>query len=112
MRNIVRLAAVIYAAAFLTSCATGPKYEEVESSIPGLTPSNGRIYFYRNVSMLIGAGLQPAVLLNGTKVGNATPGGFFFVDHSPGPIEVATSTEVERKVSSVPTSEHRQRVDC
>ena len=84
MRNIVRLAAVIYAAAFLTSCATGPKYEEVESSIPGLTPSNGRIYFYRNVSMLIGAGLQPAVLLNGTKVGNATPGGFFFVDHSPG----------------------------
>ncbi len=99
MRNIVRLAAVICTTAFLTGCATGPKYEAVNSSIPGLDPSNGRIYFYRNVSMLIGGGLQPAVLLNGTKVGSATPGGFFFVDHSPGPIEVATSTEVERKVT-------------
>jgi hypothetical protein len=86
-------------ALLLGACATGPKYAEVKGGIPGLSPSQGRIYFYRNVSMLIGGALQPSVLLNGTKVGDATPGGFFFVDRDPGPMEVSLSTEVERKAS-------------
>ena len=47
----------------------------------------------------MGAGIQPAVMLNGEKVGDSQPGGFFFVDAAPGNKEVVLSTEVERKLT-------------
>ena len=58
----------------------------------------GRIYFYRSASP-VGAALQPSIMLNGTKVGDSEPGGVFFKNVSPGNYEVATSTEVERKLT-------------
>lgn len=79
-------------------CASGPKYTEVKSAIPSLAADKGRVYFYRSGSM-IGSGIQPSVNLNGEKVGDSVPGGFFFVDRSPGAYEVLLSTEVERKAS-------------
>jgi hypothetical protein len=75
------------------------KYSEVKGGIPGLKPTEGRIFFYRNTSMLVGGALQPSVRLNGATVGGAIPGGFFFLDRSPGPMEVSLSTEVERKLT-------------
>jgi hypothetical protein len=83
----------------LAACATGPKMAEISNRIPPLPGDKGRIWFYREVAALFGAGLQPAVRLNGAKVGDATPNGFFFVDMPPGDYEVATSTEVERRVT-------------
>jgi len=81
----------------LTGCATGPKHSEVASSIPALKADQGRVYFYRTAIM--GAAVQPDVRLNGTVVGSAVPGGFFFVDQAPGACEVSTSTEVEKKLT-------------
>ena len=86
MRNLVRLASVLCAVALVAACATGPKSAEMKGGIPGLDPAKGRIFFYRNSSMLIGGGLQPTILLNGTKVGDSIPGGFYFVDRSPSPM--------------------------
>jgi hypothetical protein len=84
--------------ALLAACASGPKMAEVSSSIPGLKPDQARIYVYRSGSML-GAAIQPKVMLNGKAVGESKPGGFFFVDVAPGPIEVTTTSEVEKKLS-------------
>ncbi|CAG1013917.1 hypothetical protein BURC_00555 [Burkholderiaceae bacterium] len=84
--------------ALLTACASGPKHAEVASSIPGLKPDEGRVYVYRSNSML-GAAIQPKVIINGKAVGESKPGGFFFVDLAPGPVEVSTSTEVEKKLT-------------
>jgi hypothetical protein len=97
VKNVVRLLAVA-AVVVLAGCATGPKLAEVKSQIPTLKPDEGRIYFYRD-STPIGAGIQPDIMLNGAKVGDSVPGGFFFVDQSPGAKEVSTSTEVERKLT-------------
>ena len=58
----------------------------------------GRIYFYRSSSP-VGVVIQPAIMLNGTKVGRSVPGGVFFKNVSPGNYEVATSTEVKRKLT-------------
>jgi hypothetical protein len=81
----------------LSGCATGAKYTEVASTLPALAPSQGRIYFYRPSAF--GAGVQPAINLNGQKVGTAKPHGFYFVDRAPGNYEVTAATETEKKLT-------------
>jgi len=93
----------------LAACATGPKYAEVRGAIPPLAADQGRIYFYRSANMF-GSGIQPVVMLNGEKVGDSVPGGFFFIDRKPGNYEVLLSTEVERKLTFTLVSGQEQYV--
>jgi len=87
------------AAVILTSgCATGVPYSSMESSIPVLKGGEGRIFFFREASVL-GVALSPEIRLNETVVGNSKSGGFFFVDRPAGSYTAATATEVERTVS-------------
>lgn len=81
----------------VSGCATGPKYTEVVSTIPSLTQSQGRIYFYRPSAL--GAAVQPDISLNEQKVGTAKPHGFYFVDRAPDNYEVAAATETEKKLT-------------
>lgn len=96
--KISRILAALAIALGVAACASGPKHTEVASSIPPLKADEGRIYFYRSNSML-GAAVQPSINLNGTVVGDSKPGGFFFVDQKAGSMAVATSTEVEKKLT-------------
>jgi hypothetical protein len=48
---------------------------------------------------VLGAAVQPKVKLNGEVVGSAVPGGFFYVDRSPGDYTVTTATELEKKLT-------------
>lgn len=97
--SIPNVCAALSAAILLSACAaSGPKLAEVRSSMPQLKPDQGRIYFYRS-SSLLGAAMQPSIMLNGRTVGESKPGGFFFVDDAAGSKEVSTSTEVERKLT-------------
>jgi hypothetical protein len=98
LHSLTRRVAVVALAALLAACASGPKLAEIKSSIPAVKPGEGRIYVYRDGSMM-GAGIQPNVLINGKVVGESKPGGFFFVDLPPGPVVVSTSTEVEKKLT-------------
>jgi hypothetical protein len=82
----------------LTGCASGVKYNEMQSSIPAMKADGGRIFFYRSGSML-GAGIQPGIMLNGVRVGESQPGGFFYVDAPEGNHEVMCTTEVEKKLT-------------
>lgn len=78
----------------LTGCAaSGTKYKDMSTSISTIQPGQGRIYFMRSGSMM-GAALQPNILLDNKAVGISKPGGFFYVDVAPGSHDVATSTEV------------------
>jgi len=72
----LKTVAILTGALLLTACASGPKFADVKSSIPPLAEDKARIYFYRPGSMG-GAAVQPSILLNGEKVGNSKPGGFF-----------------------------------
>jgi len=98
MSKTIRSMLAAVSLALLSACASGPKYSEVASTFPQLAASHGRIWFYRSGTMF-GAGIQPDVMLNGAKVGDSVPGGFFYVDRAPGNYEVLLATEVERKVS-------------
>lgn len=96
--TLARIATVASFAILLSACASGPKLAEMQSSIPALKSDQGRIYFFRSSNM-IGAGIQPNVMLNGEVVGVSKPGGFFFVDHAPGAKQVTTTSEVEKKLT-------------
>jgi len=97
MKKLFYILLIVSTSALMTGCASGPKYSQMKSSIPALTPDNGRIYFYRTA--IIGAAIQPAVKLNSLEIGTAKPSGFFYADRSPGNYVVETSTEVKRQLS-------------
>ena len=92
------LFAVFLAPFLLSACASGPTFTEISGKIPPIPDKESRIWFYRSSSP-VGAALQPTIYLNGKPVGQSIPGGFFFVDTSPGPCVVSTSTEVERHLT-------------
>ncbi len=96
--RVLRSVFALLMVALLTACASGPKMAEISSSIKPVKADEGRVYFYRSGSMM-GAAIQPNILLNGKVVGESKPGGFFFVTTAPGPMEVSTSTEVEKKLT-------------
>ena len=83
----------------LAGCATtGKEYSEMQSSVSPLKQGEGRVYFYRESSM-VGAAVQPEIRLNGDDVGTSTPGGFFFVDRPAGSYQAHAATEVDRMIS-------------
>ncbi|MGZ2749801.1 DUF2846 domain-containing protein [Burkholderia stagnalis] len=82
----------------MAGCASGPSYQQVAGSIPTLAPQSGRVYFFRSSSMF-GAALQPEIKLNGEKIGESKPGGFFYVDRPAGQYTASTSTETEKTLS-------------
>lgn len=98
MNIFSKVLSIFIFALVIASCATGPTHKEIVSNIPSISGDNGRIYFYRK-SVFFGDGLRPPIFLNGEKVGEPIPDGFFFLDRAPGDYEVTTSTEVERKLS-------------
>ena len=97
MKRAAIFVLLLLAGVSLFGCASGPKFTELQPKMVAESPEVGRIFFYR--TSVLGAALQPDVLLNDQKVGNAVSQSFFFVDRPPGGYIVATSTEVERKLS-------------
>lgn len=96
--NICRMGIALALAWLLAGCAaTGPKFAEVEASIPTLRAGEGRVYFYRDVSG-VGAAVKPDIRLNGQVVGSVAPGGFFFVDRPAGTYTASSSTETDTSV--------------
>lgn len=92
---MLALLAVI-ASLLMGGCASGgPKHAEIRQTLAQPDPGMGRIYFYRDSSP-VGAAIQPDIRLNAQVVGSSKPGGFFFVDRSPGKYLVSLTTEVER----------------
>jgi hypothetical protein len=94
----VRLMTLFSAALLVAGCASGPKYSELAAKMPPIKSGEGRIYFYRESSMM-GAAVQPDIRLNGTIVGTSKPGGYFYVDRPAGSYTAAASTETEKTAS-------------
>jgi hypothetical protein len=98
MKTLSRILTIVFVAFLFSGCATsGPKFSELRTSMPELAADTGRIYIYRTTVM--GAAVQPKVVVNGEEVGKAVPKGFFYLDGPTGNYEIKTSTEVKRKLS-------------
>lgn len=90
-------AAVVFALWLQGCAATGPKGAEMASALGAVPSGFGRIVFYRS-SSIVGAAVQPEIRLDGQVVGQSKPGGFFYVDASPGKHTASASTEVASNV--------------
>ena len=88
------LAAAVMA---IAGCVSGPRFGDVQQTIPPLSAEQGRIFFYRAAGTA-GAAVQPEIRLNDNVVGRSQPGSFFFVDCYPGPMHVSMSTEVDKAI--------------
>ena len=98
-RTFLKIAAAAACAAVLAGCAaTGAKYAEIASTIPAVKADQSRVYFFRASSM-VGAAVQPDVRLDGKVVGESKPGGFFYVDTTPGAHVASVATETEKTLS-------------
>ena len=98
MNRRLTLAVSLAGALILGGCASGPKFADVEKTIPSLKAGEARVYFYRENSMM-GAAIQPDLRLNGEVVGESKPGGFFYVDRPAGKYVASASTETEKTAS-------------
>jgi hypothetical protein len=86
---------------FLAACASsGPIFKDAQAKVAPVAADSGRVFFYRPSSMF-GAAVQPSIKLNGEKVGESVPGGYFFVDKPAGSYKISTETEVERDLTLV-----------
>ncbi len=97
MKRLAFTALLLGAVVLVAGCASGPRYRDSGASLPPLPADMGRIYVYRTTAF--GAAVQPKVMLNGEEIGTSVPHGIFYVDRAPGDYEVATSTEVKRKLT-------------
>jgi hypothetical protein len=98
MNRRFAIAALIGATLFVTGCASGPKFDEVEQSIPTLAADEGRVYFFRSNSFA-GAAAQSTIYLNDVAVGASKPGGFFYVDRPAGSYAASTQTEAKKSLT-------------
>lgn len=97
-RTFLKAGFAAFALALLAGCATGVKHSDMQAGMPSLKAGDGRIYFFRSSSMM-GAAVQPEIRLNGQKVGESKPGGFFYIDRPAGNHAASSSTETEKTVS-------------
>lgn len=88
--KIGRMLVMLTAALLLAGCA-GPRYGEIATRIPAIAAGNGRIYVYQPAPADGANAAEPAILVDGRKVGRSKPGRFFFVDRPAGPHTLATS---------------------
>jgi hypothetical protein len=98
MKTLVRAALLCAVLPVLAACASGPTYSELQKTTAPLAANSGRIYIYRSGGPF-GAAIQPDVKVDGKVAGAAVPGGYFYVDLSPGSHTISASTEVERDLT-------------
>lgn len=101
MKQLAQPVLACFVLLFLAACASsGPTFTQMQPKLPPIAADNGRIFFYRQ-SPFLGAGsaVQPLIRIDGVEVGRSIPNGFFYVDHAPGSLKIATSTEVTEETT-------------
>jgi hypothetical protein len=99
-KNLARAGIVCALLPLVAACATsGPTFQTVHAAEPAVAADHARIYFYR-LGQFVGAAIQPAIKVNGLKVGEAVPGGYFYVDEPAGTYEISTSTETKEAITT------------
>jgi hypothetical protein len=93
-RNIYALAALALVAMTAPAIsADKDTYAVLHASEPAIPDGFGRIYFYRD-SSIMGALIQPEIKIDGADTGgDSRSGDYFYIDRPAGTYEITTTTE-------------------
>jgi hypothetical protein len=93
-RNIFALGLFALVAMTAPAMAAGKDtYAVLHAAEPAIADGSGRIYFYRD-SSIMGALLQPEIKINGEDTGgDSRSGDYFYIDRPAGTYEITTTTE-------------------
>ena len=80
---------------FLSSCASGPSYAEIQSTLPSIPKGKGRVFVYRPTAF--GAAIKPNVMIDQNVVGKSVGRGFFYTDQPTGSHVISVKTEMTHK---------------
>jgi len=89
------LAAALLSAVPMQAALAAPSqtYAVLHASEPAIPAGMGRIYFYREGGLL-GAAMQPTIMIDGQSAGGRSkPGDYFYIDRPAGTYTISTSTE-------------------
>lgn len=107
-RPLILVLAVV--SACLASCASGPSYSEVSSTLPPIAEGHGRVFVYRPSSL--GAAVKPSVKIDNQVVGTSEARGFLYSDQKPGTHEISISTEWKHKAPFTVEEGRKSFVRC
>lgn len=82
------------------SVSTGPTFASVSSEMKSVPPAHGRVFFYRMPQQDV-AFIQPAVYVNGTRLGEVSVENVAYVDLRPGKYTVNLKYEGDSPGASV-----------
>ncbi len=98
MRVAIRLAVVISIIFGIAACTRAPADPGPQiNDIPPLAEGAGRIFFYR--AGMFGYSVEPHAYLDNKFLGKFVNGQFLVVDAPPGPHDVATTMDAEKRLS-------------
>jgi hypothetical protein len=97
--SVARALVIGVAGVLLVGCASGPTFTDLHAREPAVATDRARIYFYREASV-VGAAVQPVVYVNGEAVGQAVPGGYFYIDRPAGEYVISTTTEKTKTIKA------------
>ena len=96
--------------AVVSGCATGPKISESGAIKQAVPKGKSQIIVYRTA--LLGAAVQPTVLLDGQPKGTCVPNGAFNEFVAPGPHQLSATTEVTETITVNAPAERTVYVKC
>jgi hypothetical protein len=101
MKKFLFAVLVLVAAPISAALGADATYAALHAGEPALATDSGRIYLYRESSMM-GAVVQPDVYINGEKTWVAKNGDYYYVDRPAGSYEVSTSTDDKDDAVTLP----------
>lgn len=87
----LRGSCLLLAVGLLSGCASGPTLSDSQNDQQLPVKGMSKIAVYR--TGLLGAAIQPTVVVDGTQTGRCTPNGVFMIDVPIGQHNISTTTE-------------------
>ena len=95
---------------FLASCATGPKFSEIDSKTILLDKDKSQVVVYR--SGVFAFLIQPTIYFDGKKTGACEPNGVFIINTDEGKHTIMAATETDAVLDIQTLKNERVYIKC
>lgn len=109
-KKISPISALVVALFGLSACATGESLSQSSAAIPSVTKGKSRLVVYR--TGILGAAIQPKVLVDGQETDTCQPNKVFYVDVPAGRHTLSAKTEAQETLVVDATAGAATYIEC